>query len=103
MIAFGKLGDSVDEGKTTRMEQRTKPHVKAVIQEAAALMGVDETAFVTGAAYERAQATIQAHERTVLAEEDREVFLAALSNPPEPTPALREMAELHRRLIEDDG
>lgn len=103
MIAFSIPDESADEGKTARMEQRTKPHVKAAIQEAAALMGVDETAFVTGAAYERALAAIQAHERTVLAEEDREVFLAALDNPPEPTQALREMAELHKRLIEDDG
>ncbi len=103
MIAFGRPDDSVDEGKTARMEQRTRPHVKRAIQEAAALMGVDETAFVTGAAYERALAAIQAHERTVLAGEDRDVFLAALDNPPEPTRALREMAEHHKRLIEDGG
>ncbi len=103
MIPFGKPDDSVNEGKTARMEQRTRPHVKMAIQEAAALMGVDETAFVTGAAYERALAAIQAHERTVLAGEDRDVFLAALDNPPEPGQALREMAELHKRLIEDGG
>lgn len=105
VIAFSSPDKSPDKppdkGKTARMEQRTKPHVKAAIQEAAALMGVDETAFVTGAAYERALVTIRAHEQTVLAEEDRLLFTAMLDNPPEPSPALHEMAELHKRLIDD--
>jgi len=36
------------------MEQRTKPSIKAQIQQAAALLGVDETTFVTSVALERA-------------------------------------------------
>lgn len=41
--------------------------------------------------------------RTVLSDDDWEVFLATLDDPPEPTKALREMADLHKRLIEDDN
>ena len=91
--------DSIDEPKTARMEQRTKPHIKAQIQLAAALLGVDETTFVTNSAYERARTTIADHERTVLHGRDREVLLAALDAPPEPTTALREAMALHRARV----
>lgn len=101
MQSFRDATGTVDEPRTARMEQRTKPHVKAEIRRAAALLGVDETAFVTNAAYERARSTIKDHERTVLTEEDRAVFLAALEIPAQPTAALREAVEMHRRLIRD--
>ena len=103
MLHFTDLTAAVDEPKTARMEQRTKPHVKAEIQKAAALMGIDETAFVTNAAYERARASIEAHERTVLTAEDRDVFLAALDSPATPSAAMREAFDLHGRTVVDDG
>ncbi|GAB4526669.1 MAG: hypothetical protein Kow00133_15510 [Amphiplicatus sp.] len=95
MPPFSDRTAIVDEPKTARMEQRTKPHVKATIQQAAALLGVDETAFVTNAAYERARAAIADHERTLLSPADRDVFLAALDAPARPTKALKQAARLH--------
>ncbi|MYA18327.1 MAG: DUF1778 domain-containing protein [Gammaproteobacteria bacterium] len=103
MLAYNDATKDIDEPRTARMEQRTKPHVKAAIQRAAALLGVDETSFVTSSAYERACSTLDDHERTVLVGEDRDVFLAAMENPAEPTPALREAVAIHRRLIRDVG
>ncbi|MFQ6018990.1 MAG: DUF1778 domain-containing protein [Kiloniellaceae bacterium] len=95
--------EALGEPKSARMEQRTKPHVKATIEQAAALMGVDATSFVTNAAYERAQETISAHERTVLSAEDRDVFLAALENPSAPTEALRAALRSHdARVVSDE-
>ena len=58
-----------------RMEQRTKPHVKSHIQLAAALLGVDETTFVTTAAYHRTREAITDHQRTVLFNRDGEAVL----------------------------
>ena len=95
MLNFRDCAAAIDEPKTARMEQRTKPHVKAQIQQAAALLGVDETTFVTSVALERARATIADHERTLLSAEDREAILAALNEPAEPTEALREAMTLH--------
>ena len=43
MLAFTDTSAKIDEPKTARMEQRTKPHVKAEIQRAAVLLGMDET------------------------------------------------------------
>jgi uncharacterized protein (DUF1778 family) len=99
MKSFGNPTDTVNEPKTARLEQRTKPHVKATIQRAAALMGVDETAFVVTAAYERALSTLASHERLILSAEDREVFFAAFENPPAPNPALKQLFALHKRLV----
>ena len=101
MQSYRDATRAVDEPRNARMEQRTKPHVKAEIQRAAALLGVDETAFVISAAYARARSTIDDHERTALTNQDRAVFLAALDAPAQPTEALREAVATHRRLIRD--
>ena len=102
MIPCHDATRALDEPKSARMEQRTKPHVKAAIQKAAALMGIDETAFVTAAAYERALEAIAAHEKTVLSAQDRNVFLAALEAPAAATEALREAIRMHDRRVIDD-
>ncbi len=95
MLNFNDCAAAIDEPKTARMEQRTKPHVKAQIRRASALLGVDETTFVTSVALERAQATIADHERTILSAEDRDAILAALDTPAAPTDALREAMAMH--------
>lgn len=69
MLNFSDAAAAIDEPKTARMEKRTKPSIKAQIQKAAALLGVDETTFVTSAALERARATIADQERTLLSAE----------------------------------
>ena len=99
MLDFKDSTAAIEEPNTARMEQRTKPSVKAQIQWAAALLGVDEAAFVTSAALDRARITIADHERTVLSAEDRDAVLTAFDVPPEPTPALHEAVALHRTPV----
>ena len=96
MPRFQDSTAAIDEPRTARMEQRTKPSVKAQIQQAAALLGIDETTFVSSAALAQARRTIADHERTLLSAADREVILAALETPAEPTAALRQALALHR-------
>ena len=96
MLDHNDTTAGVNEPKTARMEQRTKPRVKAQIQFAAALLGVDETTFVTCAAYDRARAAIADHQRTLLYDRDRKALLAALDARAEPTAILREAMALHR-------
>ena len=100
MLNFNDITANIDEPGKARMEQRMKPHVKAQIQQAAALLGVDDTTFITSVALERARATIADHERTVLCAEDRESILAALDSPPTPTDDLREVMALHSTHVE---
>lgn len=101
MPPFSDATKAIDEPKTARMEQRTKPHVKALIQEAAALLGVDETTFITSVAYERARETIADRRTTFLSAEDNALFLAALDAPAAPTDALKRAARLHKASVRD--
>ncbi len=103
MLSFHDSAAAIDEPKTARMEQRTKPSVKAQIQQAVALLGIDETTFVISAALERARSTIADHERTILTAEDRDVILAALDTPAEPTDALRQAMALYKAVVVYDG
>lgn len=90
---------ATDQAKTARMEQRTLPQVKARIQRAAALLGLDETGFVTIAADERARAVLAEHERTVLTSADTDAFLSALDKSAAPTKAMAEAMDLHRQTV----
>lgn len=103
MLNFSDAAAAIDEPKTARMEQRTKPSIKAQIQKAAALLGIDETTFVTSAALERARSTIADQERTLLSAEACKRVLAVLDNPLEPTEALREAMKLHKAWMHDGG
>ncbi len=103
MLNFNDTATAIDEPKTARMEQRTKPHIKAQIQRAAALLGIDETTFVTSVALERAQATIADHERTLLSATDRDAVLSALEKPEPPTDALQHVMAMHdARVVRGD-
>lgn len=88
-----------EERSSERMNFRTKPRIKQAIQRAAALSGVDDSAFTMNAAYKSAMETIAAHERTVLEPVDHEAFFAVLDNPPAPTDRLRAAFARHRETI----
>lgn len=103
MLSFHDNAAAIAEPKTARMEQRTKPSVKAQIQQAVALLGIDETTFVVNAALEQAKRTIAEHERTILSAEDRHELLAAFDSPAEPTDALRQAMALHKTVAAQGG
>ncbi|MCJ2092215.1 DUF1778 domain-containing protein [Methylobacterium sp. J-072] len=88
-----------DERSTERMNFRTKPHIKAAIQRAAALSGVDDSVFTMNAAYRAAVETIASHERTMLQPVDHAAFFATLDDPPPATEALRAAFDRHRATI----
>ncbi len=75
--------------KDERINIRVSADVKRVLQHAAEATGRSLTDFVAYSAFSAAQKTIEEVEQLQLAEEDRIVFLDALSNPPEPNEALK--------------
>lgn len=99
MLGFVDETEAIKEPKSARMEQRTKPHVKAKIKAAAALLGIDETSFVTSVAYREAQAVIDDHSRTKLTRADAELVLAALENPSAPTSELSNVFDAHEKSV----
>lgn len=100
MLAFVDKTVAVDEPRSARLEARTQPSVKDTITRAATLNGVDMSSFVVSAAYEAAQATISAHNVTMLeSEADKDAFFNALDNPPKPTKRLSAAFALREKLI----
>lgn len=101
MLAIEDDARNVSERATARMNFRTKPHIKRTIQRAAALSGVDDSAFTLNAAYKAAIETIETHQRIRLSQADAEAIFAALDNPPPPTERLREAAKRYHERYSD--
>jgi uncharacterized protein (DUF1778 family) len=83
------------EYKTERLELRLAPSAKQLIQRAMSVTGLN----AGDLAYEGARRVLDEHERMVLTGADREAFLEAVRNPPEPTDALVEALRRHRTVV----
>lgn len=92
--------NAIDERSTERMSFRTKPCIKDAIDKAAALSGVNASAFTMHAAYKAAIRTIAAHEHTMLEPVDHQAFFEALDRPPAPTDKLRSAFSRNKATIE---
>jgi uncharacterized protein (DUF1778 family) len=101
MLASTTSKDSPEAGKrnTARFNFRTTEHIKKMVERAAAMTGQDMSAFAIDAVYQRAIATIQAHEVTHLKPEDHHAFFDALENPPAPTDKLRAAFVQHDQRV----
>ncbi|WP_119271659.1 DUF1778 domain-containing protein [Taklimakanibacter deserti] len=83
------------EIKRERIELRVGASAKELIQRAMAVTGLT----AGDLAYEGARRVLDEHERMVLTGADRQAFLDALTNPPEPTDKLVTALRRHRELI----
>ncbi|WP_126454362.1 DUF1778 domain-containing protein [Sulfuriflexus mobilis] len=79
--------------KDERIDVRVSTDSKTLFARAAEISGLSMTAFVIEAARERAARLIAEHERLLLKNQARDVFLNALASPPAPSDALRRAAE----------
>ena len=91
--------EAINEPRSARMDQRTKPSVKASIEAAADLMGIEASAFVVMSAYARAQELLSGRQQTLLSQGDHQALLAALDEETAPTPALLEAWRLHQDQV----
>ena len=82
--------------KTDRMEARVSPDERERIERAASTAGLSVSAFMVGAAVERADEVIAAATTTVTPADFFDDLLAALDDP-EPAPQLTKAVERSRR------
>ena len=75
--------------RTERLETRISPKQKELFKRAAALQGRTLTDFVLASLHEAATRTVQEYEIMTLGVRDREAFVAALLEPPEPEGRLK--------------
>lgn len=90
---------TADHGPQQRLEARLGAKQKALLQHAADLKGRTLSDFVLSAAYESAARVIKEHEEIALSLRDREIFVKALLNPPEPTQALKEAVAHYKEEV----
>jgi len=83
----------------TRLDIRLQPDTKELIQAAAELRNQTLTQFVVATLADEAGKVIAAHERTVLSDRDRDLFLEALDNPPAPNRALQNAARKYKKRL----
>ncbi len=74
--------------ESARINLRTSPAAKALIERAAAIMGSTVSSFMLQNAYEAARRLVAEQEVITLSDRDRDEFLAALEKPAEPTQVL---------------
>jgi uncharacterized protein (DUF1778 family) len=82
------------ELKKERLELRLTPSAKQLIQRAMAVSGLT----AGDLAYEGARRVLVEHERMVLSGADRDTFLDAVLNPPEPAEKLVAALRRHRAV-----
>lgn len=83
------------ELKKERIELRVAPSARKVIQRAIEVSGLT----AGDLAYEGARRILEEHERMELVGADREAFLEAVLNPPEPTERLVSALRRHREVM----
>jgi uncharacterized protein (DUF1778 family) len=83
------------EPKKDRIELRVAGSAKELIQRAMAVSGLT----AGDLAYEGARRVLDEHQRMVLTSADRNAFLAAVLDPPEPADKLVAALRRHRDLI----
>lgn len=79
---------------SARINLRTSPEAKALIERAAAIMGSTVSGFMLQNAYEAARRIVADNDNLVLSQKAFEVFVATCENPPKPTKALRKLMAL---------
>ena len=85
--------------KPERLEARVTREQKELIEHAAELEGRSITDFVVASAQSAARQVIQDHESLKLTARDREVFVRALLNPPQPTDKLRQAVRRYKEAF----
>jgi uncharacterized protein (DUF1778 family) len=82
--------------ESARINLRTSPEAKALIERAAALMGSTVSGFMLQNAYEAARRIVAESDTLMLSQQAFEAFVATCENPPEPTDALRKLMAARR-------
>jgi uncharacterized protein (DUF1778 family) len=88
-------------GKAERIEARVQPEQKSRIEYAASLRGTSVSEFIIQNADAAAMRTIQEFATWELNIADRDLFVNALLNPPEPNERMRAAVQRHKERSQE--
>jgi uncharacterized protein (DUF1778 family) len=91
----------VQSPSTARLDLRTTPHAKALIEDAAAICGQNVSAFIEATMIAKAQDVLAQYEMRTLSDRDRDIFLALLEEPAAPNAALRAASADLKKAVTD--
>ncbi len=74
--------------KEKRIDLRVSEAQKALLEKASELKGMSLSSYLLSHGLTAAQADIEKHQKLVLSDTDRDLFLQLLANPPQPEKAL---------------
>lgn len=84
-----------------RVEFRTNHNERQQFEAAAIFLGVNLSSFLRTVAIERSTEILKQRDTFILSNEDRDAFLRALENPPEPNKELKKALKDYRRLVKN--
>lgn len=99
---YGTIKEKRDNMRQDRVEIRTSQGERRQFEEAASLLGMNLSEFLRRTALEKSSEIIRSNNTILLSNEDRDAFLTALENPPEPNKKLKQALKHHKRLIKND-
>ena len=76
--------------KTNRIDLRVSKEQKELLETAASIKGISLSAYLLANCLEIAKADIAKHQKLVLSDRDRDLFLSLIANPPKPNQDLVE-------------
>jgi uncharacterized protein (DUF1778 family) len=85
--------------RTERTEARLLPEQKKRIERAARLKGLSLSDFIVQYADEAAIRTIRSHTSWTLEDRDRDVFVQALLNPPQPSTRMKSTVKRYQQRV----
>lgn len=77
--------------KSSRIEIRTQPEIKRIIEKAAAINGETISSYILRLSLSSAKRDIEQGETLILGNKDSDIFFSLVSDPPEPNEALRKL------------
>jgi uncharacterized protein (DUF1778 family) len=80
--------------ESARINLRTSPEAKALIERAAAIMGSTVSGFMLQNAYEAARRIVADKDTLILSQQAFDAFVSQCDNPPEPNEALVKLMSL---------
>jgi uncharacterized protein (DUF1778 family) len=102
MIQFQDRTETFAGSKSIRKELRMQPAAFEVISNAAAMVGMDVSTFITSSAIEAAQKVEHSQYHTCLDQERFDAFAAACDADVEPPDVLVDMMRLHDEMVVND-
>src|SRR5690349_11358761 len=94
-------GRTRTNAKQRRLQARLSAEQKALLQRATDLEGRTLSDFVIESAQRQAEEVVHEHTIIRLTPEDSRAFVAALLNPPEPSPRMRALATRYQNEVEE--